>query len=83
MPNKIKSVSWRACKNILPTKVNLCDRRIIHDPTCETNDFATKTRELILSECDKADEILKLSGILLDTRAVRFLEFEDILWHAN
>ena len=43
MPNKIKSFFWRACKNILPTKVNLRDRRIIHDPTCETYVFATKT----------------------------------------
>lgn len=83
MPNKIKSFSWRACKIMLPTKVNLCDRRIIHDPSCETYDFAMKTREHIFWESDKADEILKLFGILFDTRGVRFLEFEDILWHTN
>ena len=24
MPNKVKSYAWRACRNVLPTKANLC-----------------------------------------------------------
>ena len=24
MPNKVNSFAWRACRNILPTKANLC-----------------------------------------------------------
>ena len=35
IPNKIKSFAWWASKNILPTKVNLCHRKVLTDPTCE------------------------------------------------
>ena len=35
IPNKIKYFAWWASKNILPTKVNLCHRKVLTDPTCE------------------------------------------------
>lgn len=35
IPNKVKSFAWRACKNIIPTKANLCQRKVIDDPICE------------------------------------------------
>ena len=36
VPNKIKVFGWRACRGILPTRVNLVKRRIITDNRCET-----------------------------------------------
>lgn len=35
VPNKIKNFAWRANRNILPTKANLCHQKIIDDLTCE------------------------------------------------
>ena len=34
IPNKIKVFGWRACNDILPTKLNLSKRRIIDDAMC-------------------------------------------------
>ncbi|KAK9999971.1 hypothetical protein SO802_019574 [Lithocarpus litseifolius] len=35
VPNKVKTLIWRACKNSLPTKANLFRRKIIPDGRCE------------------------------------------------
>ena len=34
IPNKIKVFKWRACNEILPTKLNLSKRRVIDDAMC-------------------------------------------------
>ena len=34
IPNKVKKLLWRACRNALPTKANLVRRTIIDDPLC-------------------------------------------------
>ena len=34
IPNKIKVFGWRACNEILPTKLNLSKRRVIKDVMC-------------------------------------------------
>ena len=34
IPNKIKVFGWRACQEILPTRLNLAKRQIIHDNIC-------------------------------------------------
>ena len=35
VPNKIKHLAWKACKNALPTKLNLARRKIISDGCCD------------------------------------------------
>nr|POE54058.1 putative ribonuclease h protein [Quercus suber] len=35
VPNKIKHLAWKACKNALPTKLNLARRKIITDGCCD------------------------------------------------
>ena len=34
IPNKIKVFGWRACQEILPTRLNLAKQQIIHDNIC-------------------------------------------------
>lgn len=35
VPNKYKNMVWQACKNSLPTKLNLTRNIIIDNPTCD------------------------------------------------
>lgn len=34
-PNKVKHLAWRACKDSLPTKMNLVRRKIVTMSTCD------------------------------------------------
>ena len=43
VPNKIKVFGWRACRNILPTRVNLVHKKIIQDNRCELCKFEVET----------------------------------------
>ncbi|KAK9991713.1 hypothetical protein SO802_026698 [Lithocarpus litseifolius] len=35
VPNKVKNLMWRACRNAMPTKANLVRKKIIDDPICD------------------------------------------------
>ena len=38
VPDKVKSLVWRACQNSLPTKMNLVKRRLIMDDKCDQHE---------------------------------------------
>ncbi|XP_042973002.1 uncharacterized protein LOC122304804 [Carya illinoinensis] len=35
VPNKVRVFAWRLCKDSLPSKLNLCKRKILENTTCE------------------------------------------------
>ena len=80
VPNKIKSFSWWASKNILPTKSNLGRRNILDNPTCEACDEEAKSSGHCLWNCPKAHEIWTLSSISFECQGGVFHEFRD-LWY--
>ena len=43
IPNKLKTFAWRASRNILPTKANLCSRGVLDDPTCDACGLIAET----------------------------------------
>ena len=51
VPNKIKNFSWRACQNILPTKANLFQRKVISSEVCEHRDQGRETISHVLLHC--------------------------------
>lgn len=53
-----KNLLWRACLNLLPTKVNLCKKRILTDDTYPLCLREPETTEHILWECIAANDIL-------------------------
>lgn len=57
VPNKVRCFGWRACLNILPTKLNLFHRKVIHDPSCEACGLGPESVLHVLGQCPKAREV--------------------------
>ena len=76
-----KSFAWRASRNILPTKDNLCHRKVLNDPICEACGLGAESDGHLFWSCDQAQEFCKLSGIPFDNCGVHFPDFIDLLWH--
>ena len=57
IPNKIKVFGWRACHEILPTRENLAQRRIIEDARCGVYFLASETGYHALWECGLAQDV--------------------------
>ena len=57
IPNKIKVFGWRACNEILPTKMNLAKRRIIEEAACPICTRFVETAVHLLWECDAAQDV--------------------------
>jgi ribonuclease HI len=54
IPNVEKKIIWKACHDILPTKANLCKRKIIDDPLCPLCESETETVLHALWQCPAA-----------------------------
>jgi hypothetical protein len=52
-----KNFLWRACKNILPTRDNLCRRKILSDPLCPLCKQEVETTFHILWQCISARDV--------------------------
>ena len=51
IPNIEKHFLWRACNEILPTRVNLCSRRVTINPNCPICEKEEETTFHILWQC--------------------------------
>ena len=81
LPNKIKTFAWKASRNILPTKTNLCHRGILDEALCEACGLSEETSGHLFWDCTVAREIWEASGLPLDVRGIRYREFIDLIWH--
>ena len=54
LPNKIKSFAWIVCRNILLTKMNLCQRQVIDEARCEACVLGEESSGHAFWECGKA-----------------------------
>jgi hypothetical protein len=57
VPNSEQNFLWRACNDILPTKENLCRRKIIKDPMCIICGMEVESRLHILWQCPSAMDV--------------------------
>ena len=55
--NKVRVFGWKACQNILPTKMNLFHRQVMDDPICEECGLEPETVLHVLCHCKKAKEV--------------------------
>jgi ribonuclease HI len=57
IPNAAKMFLWRACHNLLPTKMNLVKRGVIKEGSCPIYLRADETVEHALWECPSASDV--------------------------
>jgi len=57
VPGKVKLFAWRACQNLLPTKENLCKRKVIQDPSCPCCGLAVENVIHCLWSCPAAGDV--------------------------
>ncbi|KAL0010668.1 hypothetical protein SO802_005776 [Lithocarpus litseifolius] len=81
IPNKLKTFTWKACRDILPTKSNLCHRGVLDNATCETCGLTAEISGHLFWDCIGAREVWTATGIAFDTNGVHFSEFVDFLWY--
>ena len=81
VPNKVKSFTWRASKNIISTKANLCHQKVIDNPTCEACGLGANSSGHVQWDCEKTQELWKLFGIPFEVCGANFPEFVDFLWY--
>ena len=65
IPNKIKVFGWRACQEILPTRLNLVKRRIIHDSVCSNCTRFSESMIHALWDCKVAVDVWVGSSLKL------------------
>ncbi|XP_075655004.1 uncharacterized protein LOC142625194 [Castanea sativa] len=81
IPNKIKVFGWKACNDILPTKLNLTKRRIIDDVVCPICMRFPESAIHVLWECDVAQDVwagsLKIlqEGVSGMTNVLQLMEY--------
>ncbi len=91
IPGKVKHFIWRACNESLPTRQNLCRRKILEDQRCAICSGISETTTHILWECPFANCVWSTSSgrlqkchvseeefIVLVRKLVRMLSSEEL-----
>ena len=65
IPNKIKVFGWRACQEILPTRLNLVKQRILHDDVCLNCTRFLESTVHVLWNCGVAVDVWVRSSLKL------------------
>jgi hydrogenase maturation factor len=56
---------WRACHDLLPTRVNLYKRKIINDPMCPLCGLVEETTTHVLWLCSAASDVWSMGDMRL------------------
>ena len=79
VPNKVKNLMWRACRNAMPTKANLVRRTISDDPLYNRCHEAHETALHAIQMCKEVDVIWADPELWSCRREVHFLNFKGLL----
>ena len=78
-PSKIKHFVWRACRNILPTKYCLKQRKVIIDDKCELCGEKEATRHMLWG-CKTAKDTWEALIVKNANQTPPLEEFIDVVW---
>ena len=79
VPNKIKNLMWRACRNSLPTKENLVHRTVIECPTCDRCKHVLESALHAMWSCRKLDVVWENDAQWQCRRTQTFVDFKELL----
>ena len=79
VPNKVKIFSWRAYQNILPTRDNLVQRRVMDDASCCFCHRATEMVLHVLWECGAAWDVWAGSAIKFQKFETKQVDFRQLV----
>ena len=65
LPHKVRRFAWRACRDILPTKVNLMSRNVVKDQFCNECKMEFKTTGHLFWTFPRAQEVWSCSKIVM------------------
>lgn len=80
MPHKIRHFTWRACRDVLPTKVNLVKRKVLQDDQCEECNLAAENSNHLFWTCKRACELWECSKLVLPFISDLVCSLKDMLW---
>ena len=79
VPQKVWHFLWKAVREALPTKFNLCKRQVVADGLCEQCRDSAKDSIHVLWFCDSVKPIWMSDQRFSFWRSKRFSEFEDLV----
>lgn len=79
--HKVQNFTWRACKDILPTKENLVKRKVLVDNCCEKCQVEAESLGHLFRKCPRANEIWSLSNLFHESNGLSFSSFIDMMWY--
>uniref|UniRef100_A0A2N9I4S0 Reverse transcriptase zinc-binding domain-containing protein n=1 Tax=Fagus sylvatica TaxID=28930 RepID=A0A2N9I4S0_FAGSY len=81
VPQKIKLFIWKACKNILPTKLNLFRKKACNSMSCDLCDNDLESVMHVLVDCKFAQEVWGLSVLASTQKWPHSHNFADFVHH--
>ena len=81
VPHKIRYFTWRACRDVLPTKVNLVKRKVLQDDQCEECNLALESSNHLFWTCKRARELWECLKLVLRFTSDQVCYFKDMLWN--
>ncbi|XP_042950375.1 uncharacterized protein LOC122282493 [Carya illinoinensis] len=78
MPNAEKLFLWKACNDILPTKLNLFRKKVVEDLDCPICLHQVKIIEHALWECESVEYVWGLCSMKLQKRNINNQTFRDL-----
>ncbi|KAL0011488.1 hypothetical protein SO802_006596 [Lithocarpus litseifolius] len=81
VPCKVRNFVWRACRNAIPTNLNLVRHCVIEDSTCS---FCTQSPEYVLHSlwsCPSLTQVWEDDPQWAFGRTTRFQSFPQVLLH--
>ena len=81
VPHKVRHFTWRACKDILPTKENLVKTKVLVDSCCEECQVEVESSSHLFWECLRDHHIWSLSNLFHESNGPSFNSFMDMMWY--
>ena len=79
IPNAEKHFLWLACHEILPTRDNICKRKVLSDPSCPICERELETTFHALWQCPLARDILSAWGKLFQKSGFAGPDFMQVV----